>query len=223
MRHAVVITGTEHVLEDLTPSFAGAVATIRKREGEWILESASFEPYESDEKLYQTAKELVSLMHWVLALYLGLYHEPLTIRALLRLTDDDKLIARRRYASMAVNVFTPARQGLPPTASGSLGTVLLSRAATDPAIKEALSLVGNAAINWSQVYDIIEFLGGAHSIQQSGFAVTSETRRVRQTANHYRHLGNPKPCPLPPNPPTLDDARSFAIELLKKWIATRLQ
>ena len=89
MPYAAVITGAEYVLEDLAPSFSSAIAKIRRREGEWILESSSFEPYESDEKLYEAAKALVSQIHEVLALYLRLLDEPLSVRALLKLTDDD--------------------------------------------------------------------------------------------------------------------------------------
>ncbi|HEX3497382.1 MAG TPA: hypothetical protein VHT02_09480 [Methylocella sp.] len=148
------------LLEDIAPFFASAIATIRRRENEWILESSSFEPYESDEKLYQAANHLVAQIHRVLALYLRLYGEPFTVRALLRLTDDDRLIARRRYATFKVSVSLPAGQVFSSTASGSLGTVVLSRAATDPAIAEAPSLLGHEAPTWGKIYDIIEFLGG---------------------------------------------------------------
>jgi hypothetical protein len=127
----------------------------------WILESSRFEPYESDEKLYEAAKALVSQIHEVLVLYLSLLDEPLTVRALLKLTDDDKLVARRLHATMRATVYMPARQALIPTDSGSLGTVVLSRAATDLAITEALSLVGHQALTWRRIYDILEFVGGS--------------------------------------------------------------
>jgi hypothetical protein len=35
----------------------------------------------------------------------------------------------------------------------------------------------------------------------------------------YRHLGNPRNFPLPKNPPTLVEARLFATDSLKDWIA----
>jgi hypothetical protein len=219
---AAVVTGAEHVLEDIAPSFASAIAKIRKREREWILESTRFSPYESNAHILEAAITLVSQIHQVLALYLSLYDEPLSIRSIIGLTDDDKLIGRGIYATMKVNVFMPAGQVLNPTASGSLGTVVLSRSATDPAITEALSLVGHQAPTWGQVYDIIEFLGGERSIEKSGFARRSETRRVRHPANHYRHLDSPTAYPLPQNPPTFNDATRFAKGLLKNWIDTRV-
>lgn len=207
------------LLEGIAPFFASGIATIRRRENEWILESSSFEPYESDEKLYQAANHLVAQIHRVLALYLRWYGEPLTVRALLRLTDDDRLIARRLYATLKVNVVLPPGQVFSSTASGSLGTVVLSRAAANPAIAEALSLLGHEAPTWGNIYDIIEFLGGPRTIEKSGFAPERETSRVKRTANHYRHLGNPKKYLLPSNPPTLPDARKFALDLMKTWIA----
>jgi hypothetical protein len=141
-----------------------------------------------------------------------------------RLTDDDKLIARPHVHSYPVkfNIVRPAREAFTPTASGSLATDLISRATTDPAITEALSMGGNVRTDWPRIYDIIEFLGGEGSIEKLGFAPKSETRRVRRTANYHRHLGSPKKHLLPSNPPTLPEARQFATNLLKQWIATRI-
>jgi hypothetical protein len=52
----------------------------------------------------------VSLIHTILALYLGLYDEPLTIRNVAVLTDDDKLITRAVYHTGKLTVFTGAGQ-----------------------------------------------------------------------------------------------------------------
>src|ERR1700722_2848588 len=107
---------------------------------------------------------------------MGSHEQPVSVYALLRLADDDRLIARRRYTTITIDIFRPANQVLNPTASGSLATVALSRAATDPKILEALSLVGHDALTWGRIYDIIEFLGVKRHI-------------IKRTANHYRHLG----------------------------------
>ncbi len=212
MPYVAAIKRAEHTpknqLEDIAPSLASAIATIRRRESEWISGSSSFEPYESDEQLYGVANRIVSQIHNVLALYMGLYDQPLSIYALLKLTDDDRFIARRMYASITINVIRPASQALNPTASGSLATVALSRAANDPKISEALSLVGHDGLTWGRIYDIIEFLGVKNHI-------------IKRTANHYLHLGNPGNFPLPKNPPTLAQASLFATDSLKAWISRR--
>jgi hypothetical protein len=127
---AAVITSAAlapNLLEDIAPSFASPIATIRRRTNQWILESSSFEPYESEEKLYESAKNLLAQIHCVLALYLGRVGEPLTVRTLMILDDDDKWIGlgHRHYLPVTFSVVPPARQIFNPTASGSLATVVL--------------------------------------------------------------------------------------------------
>jgi hypothetical protein len=214
-----VAAGSNQMIEDISLSFSSAVANIRRRNGLWILESLSLDACDSHETAYSAAKELLSTIHSVLSLYMGLGDEPFSIGCTLQLTDDDKLIGSHAYGVFKVNIVQPASQAFSPTASGSLATDVLSGMATDPAIAEALSLVGT---DWPRVYDIIEFLGGESAIERSGFAPRSQTHRVRQTANHYRHLGSPTGNPLPSNPPTLPEASRFAHDLLKQWIATRI-
>jgi hypothetical protein len=145
MPYAAVITSAPHaphLLEDIAPSFCSPIATIRRRDNQWILQSSTFEPYESDERLFEAANNLLTQIHCVLALYLGRYSEPLSVRGLLSLTNDYKLIGHRHYFTQTFDIVRPAAQVFNPTASGSLATLVLSRAVTDPAITEALSLVG---------------------------------------------------------------------------------
>jgi hypothetical protein len=220
--YAAAIRPSDHapkdVIEDIAPSFASAIARIRRCGDEWILESSSFEPFESNEKLKAAAQKLVSQMHSVLRLFMGLYREPLTVYAIVR-TDEDRIIARHGCTSITVSIYASTKRVFPPNDCGSLATDVLSRAATDRELAEALSLVGHEAPTWGQVYDIIEFLGDAPSIAELGFASRKETILVRQTAAHHRHLGDPKKVPLPPTPQTLNEAVQFANRILKEWIA----
>jgi hypothetical protein len=80
------------------------------------------------------------------------------------------------------------------------------------------SLHGKRELSWSQVYDIIEFLGGVDGIVKGGYAKKKQTGMVKRTANHYRHLGSPKKLPLPPGPPPLAEAAEFASSLLKRYL-----
>jgi hypothetical protein len=219
-----VAAGSNEIFEDITPCFTSTIANIRKLDGQWILESSMFGACDSHEKVYASAMGLLSTIHSVLALYMGVSGEPFSIGSTMKLTDDEQLIDRRIYGGLlTVNTVRPAHEVLPSTASGSLATDLLSRVAADPAMAAALSLVGHfAKTDWPQVYDIIEFFGGVRGIEKSGFAPRSEVRRVRQTANHYRHLGSPTAYPLPSNPPTLSEAGRFVKDIMKRWIATRL-
>jgi hypothetical protein len=227
MPYAATITGNERLLDQIAGSFTTATATIRKREDEWLLESDRFGRYDSnssfnDDAFYETARELLSQIHSVLVLYMWLHDEPFSIIGFVKLNDHDEIVDRGNRFNILLRGHLPARLAFSPTASGSLATDLIGRTDTDPALKQALSLVGHTAVDWPRVYDIIEFLGGVHSIEKLGFAASPDTRRVRQTANRYRHLGNQKVSCLPSNAPTLDEAVEFAKGLLKQWIATRI-
>jgi hypothetical protein len=41
---------------------------------------------------------------------------------------------------------------------------------------------------------------------------------LRQTANHYRHTGEPQRYPLPKNAPDLAKATQVVFQLLRKWL-----
>ena len=225
--YAAALKGEKHVLEDIAPCFNTALSTIRRRGDEWVLESSNFERCQSVEEVYTVANALLRQIHQVLALYLelpsapslGVPTAPFSISSIM-VFDGDILVRRRLYA--VINMYaTGATKTLYPTASGSLATAALSLAASDHAVREALSLVGRGESTWPRIYDIIEFLGGPRLIAESGLASKKKTACVKQTANHYRHLGNPQNAKLPSNPPTLRVASLFAFDILQKWIAQK--
>jgi hypothetical protein len=221
--YAAALQGAKNIVEDIGQCFNTTLVTIRRRRDiEWIMESSNFERCESSEEAYEIAKQLLSRIHQLLALHLSLYLTPLSISSILTLNDADDVVNRRIHATLRVYVSKRATRTFNPNASGSLGSAVLSRAATDPAVAEALSLFGDEPPTWAKVYDIIEFLGGERSIDKSGLASWRDIRRMRQTANHYRHLGSTKKDPLPTNPPTLEEACIFATDLLTKWITKRI-
>ena len=154
-------------------------------------------------------------------LYLGLISAQLSIGSVM-IFNGDILVRRRIWAfSEPIYVYRSAMKTLYSTASGSLATAVLSLAASDPAVREALSLGRAEALTWPRIYDIIEFLRGPRSIAKSGLASMTKTDCMKQTANYYRHLGNPKDDKLPSNPPTLRAASLFAADILQQWIARK--
>ena len=217
--YAAALKGEKNVLEDIAPCFNTALSTIRRRDDEWIMESSNFEQCQSVEEAYTVANALLRQINQVLYLYLRLV-SPFSISSIM-VFDGYILVRRRMWAIIDFNAYGSAIKTLSPTASGSLATDVLSLAASDPAVREALSLVGHEALTWSRIYDIIEFLHGPSLIAESGLASKKKTTRVKQTANHYRHLGNPQNYKLPSNPPTLRAASLFAFDILQKWIAQK--
>jgi len=218
--YAAALKGEKNVLEDIAPCFNTALSTIRRRDDEWIMESLNFEQCQSVEEVYTVANALLRQINQVLYLYLRLV-SPFSISSIM-VFDGYILVRRRMWAIIDFNAYGSAIKTLSPTASGSLATDVLSLAASDPAVREALSLCGHEALTWSRIYDIIEFLGGPSLIAESGrSSKKKKTTRVKQTANHYRHLGNPQNYKLPSNPPTLRAASLFAFDILQKWIAQK--
>jgi hypothetical protein len=217
---AAVLKGQPDMLESVAACFDGTNAKIRKHEEDWILESSAFASCTTGEQVFPIADDLVSRIHHVLALYCGAT-ATLSVEHIYWINAEGKKLRTIR-GSLPVNVISS--KGLAElkgmSDSQPLGSALLQAMTLDA--KEGLALHGEGGLSWSQVYDIIEFLGGEAGITKAGYTSRKQTRAVRQTANHYRHLGSPKKYPLPSNPPDLAAASEFARSLLKRYISSRL-
>lgn len=224
MYYAASLNGLPHVLESIAPCLRGAAARVQRIGTEWVLESSELQTCGTPDEAFVVADSLLSRIHSIFTVYLSLF-TPLEIGSIICFDDTGKLVRRRVRARQDINVYSSAGVHELSTLVGpeSLGTTILARTASDPAVAEALGLVQGRPLTWSQVYDVVEFLGGAAEIERNGFASRTTTRRVRRTANHHRHLGRQKANSLPPTPPSLAEAQAFAVDLLKKWLATRVQ
>lgn len=222
MRYAATLDGEPQVLEIIAPCFNSAAARLRHIDTEWVLESAEFDVCRSPDEVFVVAASLLARIHQLSTIYLYLF-APLGIRSVLTLDDTGNPIRRRIRESIDVNVFSSTGVQELSTLVGpdTLAAALLSRATTDQALAEALALVGSHPITWPQIYDVIEFFGGPEEMARAGLAPRHVTRRIRQTANHHRHLGSRKQNPLPATPPSLSEARAFSCDILKKWLAKR--
>src|SRR3984885_429177 len=102
----------------------------------------------------------------------------------------------------------------------SRGSMLAVGAVARAHMQEAFALVGDGYdLQWAQIYNILEFLGGADAMVQRKWATRDQIRKCKQTANHFRHLGSPQRYPLPASPPTQGEATILVFSLLRKWIS----
>ncbi len=219
---AAVLKGQPHMLESVAECFVSKNARVRKNEEGWILESSEFTSCTTGEQVFPIADDIVSRLHRILALYCGT-DEVLSVAHIYWINAaGEKLRAIRGV--LPINVFSSRGITELKTMSGTqpLGSAVFQAMILDPTVNEALALHGESRLSWSQVYDIIEFLGGVDGIVKAGYANRKLTLTVRQTANHYRHLGSPKNSPLPPNPPALTEASEFVRTLLKCCLSSRL-
>jgi hypothetical protein len=228
IRHAAaLLTGEEDVLASIAPCFDSDAARIKKqrlkeKEDSWVLESSEFARCRTGIEVLALADEIVSRIHQILALY-GNYTPVLSVDCI-SWTNAKGESLRTVRDSFSVNVVSSKGLAELKSASGTqpLGSAVFEAMTRDVKVNEALTLHGDSGLSWSQVYDIIDIVGGVKSIVKAGYATRKQASAVRQTANHYRHQGLKKKPPLPANPPTAAQANEFARGLLKRWIASRL-
>jgi len=223
MRYAAVLKGQAEVFERVAPCFASDTARIKKVVDQWVLESSAFNSCGEPSEVFPIADATLDLIHRILALYCGLC-SPFTV-AFIQEFNAEGTPSRRGIRGISTITIYSSR-GIAELANQSgaqpLGSAIIQMAVSDAAVSEALDLRGEQRLGWSQIYDIIEFLGGANEIERAGWASKNRTSDIRRTANHFRHLGSPKNYPLPARPPSINEASIFAGDLLKRWMASRL-
>jgi hypothetical protein len=103
-----------------------------------------------------------------------------------------------------------------------VGDAVVDRARVNNKVNEAVALIGESGLQWPQLYNILEFLGGTDAIVRKKWATREQIRKCKQTANHHRHLDSTTKYPLPTDPPSLSEATSLTLDLLKRWIASQI-
>ena len=219
---AAVLKGPPHMLQWIAPCFVSDDARIKKCDEDWILESSEFVSCTTGEQVFPIADDIVSRIHRILSLYCGATDSTISVEHIYWINSRGEPLRSIR-GSIAFDVLssTGAAELKTLIDSRPLASVVFQTMMADSAVNEAFHLHGESGLNWSQVYDIIEFLGGEAGIEQYGYAKRKDSRNVRRTANHYRHLGSKQKYRLPSKPPTLAEAIEFARNLLKRWISSR--
>jgi hypothetical protein len=219
MKFAVQLIGQADTLEKVAPCFQGDTVRIVRRDGDWFLESSAFDACINGGQVFPIADNILRLVHRISYLYAGLI-SPFEIGYVQPFNEDGVPLRRALRASARFNVYSAAGIEELQNSRGAqtLGSEAVDRAMTDQQFLAALSLIGEDELQWPHIYDILEFLD-LEVIIKKKWATRKEVRRLRQTANHFRHLGRPKKNPLPPEPPSLNESRSCVLGLLKKWIS----
>ena len=219
-KFAAVIADQIDVLKDFAPFFNASDARIRLHNKTWVLESEIFESLASADDVFDPANQLLRRISEILALYVSL-HAKLSASAILQFDTNGKLVRNRLRAYFDVQTISSSSELATKIHDLPLGNRLLKVAYADTSLAAAFGLLGFSSLTWPQIFNLMEYLGGENEIVKTGLATRAETRRMRQTANHYRHLGAPKLTPLPANAPKLGDGVIFISGVLKKWIDSR--
>jgi hypothetical protein len=224
MRYVAVLAGRPHILPRVAECFVGQHLRITRLGEQWVLESSDFDLCNGPQDAFLMADTLVSRIHRILALYCHL-HTPLWVQSIQGFDPEgrpSKLVVRATV-QFEISLSKGIAELSDLNGDQSLGVEIFELASSDPVVMEALNLRGEKPIGWSHVYDVIEFCGGVEEAARVlALSSRKRVREIKQTANHYRHLGSPKKYFLPATPPTLYEATTFARDLLKKWISSRL-
>lgn len=225
MKFAVQLKGSQPLLENVSGCFHGDFARIRKIGDEWFLESSTFDACVTGVDVFPIAHKVLRLIHRVTAIYSGLF-SPFEIGYVECFTDMGARVNQALQATQRVQIYSG--EGLQELRESqgerTLGSAFVGAAWENKKLEEALALIGDGEdLHWSQLYNILEFLGGEDAIVKKKWASRPQIRRCRQTANHHRHLGSPRKYPLPANPPSPGEARSLVLGLLKRWISDQLR
>ena len=191
---------------------------------EEFLESSDFDACANVCEVFPIADVVLRLIHRVTAVYAGVF-SPFEIGYVEAFDDAGVYVNRSLRATQRVQIYS--LQGLQELqvlrGKRSLGSAVVGAALADKKLEEGLALIGDGEdLHWSQLYNILEFLGGEDAIVKRKWATRQQIRECRQTANHHRHLGSPRKYPVPANPPTSGEARSLVLALLRRWIAEQI-
>ena len=223
-RYVAVLESPGTGLVEFAECFTSDLCRITKLKELWVLESSRFNACSDPKDVFPLADETLSVVRRILSLYFGLSY-PLTVSYIQSIDAGGQPCGRTIRCSSTIMVITSSTALTEMTTiihGRPLATAILECAQKDAKISEALKLFQDVENRWTDVYDIIEFLGGPSQIEKSGFGTGKEARAVKQTANYYRHLGRPEPSLLPTNPPTLGKASLFAKKVLSRWIESQL-
>jgi hypothetical protein len=225
MRYAVqLVGGSKPTMEHASKCFQGDVARIRSEGDQWFLESCLFDACTAPVQVFPIADELLRIMQNLTAVHGRLFSFAETGYA--QAFDDAGAPTQRALrASTRVQIISAEElQELQELQAGQTrGSALVSAVMANKKLQEALALIGAGdELQWAQLYNILEFLGGVNAIVEKKWAARAKVTKCRQTANHYRHLGSPKKYPLPANPPSRGEATTLVLGFLRKWMSGEL-
>lgn len=93
--------------------------------------------------------------------------------------------------------------------SASIMQVRLQKADKEPIMSDLLTFITRAD-NWFDLFKAMELVERLIGGEARAQAISSEWKRVRQTANRHRHAPSPKHT-LPRNPPQVPEARAVLL------------
>lgn len=221
-KYRVYIKGKANQISLISPCFVSDDFRIVMDKDQWFLETIIFEDYTKVEEVQIKAKEIINEINIIISVYSQL-HTSLEIDYIIWRNKEGKL-KKRITGSFDVNVYSGVGLGKLKNnhLNSTFGNVILNQSQTNPKIKELLRFLNEKPLRWIDIYNIIEYIGKSN-IPTLVSVKKNEVEEINRTANHFRHLGNPKNNSLSNNAPSIQVARNFTHDLLQKWLESEIK
>lgn len=222
LRYLIEIDGDAEAMKRLPGLLRGPDFDITAAaDGRVFLSGAPFETCATPDEVTETASHVLRRLASILEVYAGA-SDDFTVKNVFW-KDDRGHLMQRIITVIKLRMIGDLKDlATSRTSNTTLGSDLLRLASIDDDVARAFDLIGGKAIGWYEIYDLIDVMGNVGGIVDRGWATRDDKlSSIRQTANHYRHLGSTA-NKLPNNPPNLHDARATITNIFRRWLIERL-
>jgi hypothetical protein len=237
MKWEVQLNGDLYDLKELCKSLKDEGFQISERNGQYFLESRSFEKLATSEEVASFAAELLHILTGAVRLSLG-GRTPLHVANIARVRPDG---GRDIFVTVSDTINVRATAGIEITRSD--GTTEVANPAdsvpgwmrlglADPKVAKALRLLGTEEHDWVSLYRLYEVIeddvGGLGNIARYGWATKASIRRFKHTANSPGAVGDAsrhgkESTTSPPHPMDLGEARALVEVILHNWLRSKMK
>jgi hypothetical protein len=225
-RYLVEIAGAPEALKRLPDLFTGSDFYVTAApNGRILLSARSFEECNDPKEVIAAASHILRRIMSILQIF-GNASNDFTVKNVDWTNDSGR---RKRRLTATIHFHIISNTGLEELAASTtnkatLGSELLRLASMDDDVARAFDLIRAKELGWYELYDLIDIMGNVGGIVNRGWATRAVLSSIRQTANHYRHLGSAsKSHRLPSNPPHLNNACATITDLFRRWLTERLE
>jgi hypothetical protein len=217
-------------LEELPDWLSGPDLKVETRDSRSVLTGSAFERFKDAADAHQFATEILDRVNSLGPLLWSGY-EPVTTGAVLSEGGHHHILmavaAGRARVKGKVVVLRRDGTEVPPEPPPLSVLHLLRVATTDPVVDRVLMYLRPPDVTWADLYRALEAVEqDAGDVSSRGWAVASQRRLFRHTANNFGALGidarhGHTKNPPPAHPMSLTQARSFVFEVVVKWLRTK--
>ena len=231
----VELAGDAFDLDELVLSMGETEPSIRKTKHGYVLQSATFDQFESHKDVETAANAMLLMLNGICAVLLST-RMPIKVAAISKVGPD---MTRQTFVTLSDGVHVRATLTMTViSADGSVQTThpadpapsWLQLATVDSQVGRVFRLLNDPHLTWGAMYKIYEIIvddmAGTGQIAVRGWASQTTMKRFKHTANspsavgdHARHgIEQTEP---PPSPMPQSEAKALIDALVHNWLRAK--